>query len=109
MRQACMLILPLTILLLCGMGHANEQAMEVAQRVGAIEEETNALEGAVLAHPTDQEMLLEAMAMLLAIEKRIEGLKEAIETHETCVIPAGGRSWEQFLDDLDRRNGDQAM
>jgi len=101
-RQACMLILPLTILLLCGMGHANEQAMEVAQRVGAIEEETNALEGAVLAHPTDQEMLL-------AIEKRIEGLKEAIETHETCVIPAGGRSWEQFLDDLDRRNGDQAM
>jgi len=96
-------------LLMCGTGHGNEQTVEVEQRVGAIEEETNALEREVLTYDTDEETLREVMAMLLAIEKKIAGLKEEIETHETCVSPTKGRNWEQFLNELDRHNGDQAM
>ena len=109
MRRSCIFLLPMMILLLCGTGHANEHSVEVEQRVGAIEEETNALEQEVLTHPTDEETLREVMAMLLTIERGIAGLKEEIKTHETCVGPTGGRNWEQFLDKLDRHNGDQAM
>ena len=97
------------ILIVCSTGHANEHSVEMERRVGAIEEETNALEQEVLTHPTDEETLRGVMARLLTIEKGIAGLKEEIKTHETCVSPTRGRNWEHFLDRLDRHNGDQAM
>jgi len=109
MQRAGIFLLPMMILLLFSTGHANEHSVEVEQRVGAIEEEANALEQEVLSHDADEETLREVMAMLLTIEKRIEGLKEEIKTHETCVSPTRGENWEQFLDNLDRHNGDQPM
>ena len=109
MRRAGIFLLPMMILLLCSAGRANEHSVEANQQVGAIEKEANALEQEVLSHDADEETLREVMAMLLTIEKRIEGLKEEIRTHETCVSPTRGKNWEQFLDNLDRHNGDQAM
>jgi len=100
MQRAGIFLLPMMILLLFSTGHANEHS---------VEEEANALEQEVLSHDADEETLREVMAMLLTIEKRIEGLKEEIKTHETCVSPTRGENWEQFLDNLDRHNGDQPM
>ena len=109
MRRSCIFLLPMMFLVLCIAGHANEHSAEMKQRVGAIEEEAKTLEQEALTHPTDEETLREVMTMLLTIEKGIAGLKEEIKTHETCVSPTSGRNWEQFLDKLDRHNGDQAM
>ena len=109
MRRSCIFPLTMMILLPYSAGHPTEHSTEVKQRVGAIEEKAKTLEKEALTHPADTETLHEVMTMLLTIEKGIVGLKEEIKTHETCVSPTSGRNWEQFLDKLDRHNGDQAM
>ena len=81
MRRSAIPLLPLMILLLCSTGYAHEQASDPKQGVVAIEGETNDLQ---------------------------EGVRTQ-EAHDPCGCATERRTWEQFINKLDHRNGDQSL